>query len=313
MRILLTGATGFIGNRLCRQLLARGHEVVCLGRRPIRGRLASHANIKQWLVEKTACINASDAPGGGHFDRVYHLAAAGVAPVDNDPLQLVDANIAFGARLLREITAPAFVFAGSSAEYAPKATHAPFVESDALTNTGLYGASKAAGGLYHVAMAHSADIPLAHLRLFHVYGAGEKAHRLTTSLFHALISGKRVALSSGEQIRDFLDVDDVAKAFEAVGVGLASGSLPTGAYNVSSGEGVKVRTVCEEIALILGADKSLLGFGDIPLRPNELPFVVGDGSALAGAIGWRPSVSLKCGLRRLRDEIFAGDGAENGK
>lgn len=307
MRILLTGATGFVGNRLCRNLLASEHDVVCLGRRPVKVDKAGQGNLVNWVVEAPEHLKASQAPGGPDFDRVYHLAAAGVDPADRDPQRLLNANIDFGARLLGEIAAQAFVFAGSCAEYASKLSHEPFRESDALTSKGLYGATKAAGGLCHIAMARASGLPLAHLRLFHVYGAGEKPHRLTTSLFIALKQGKRVALSSGEQIRDFIHVDDVTSAFDAVGAGLTSGGLPTGAYNVSSGEGVKVRTVCEGIASLMGADNSLLGFGDIPLRPDELEFVVGDGSVLESAIGWRPSVGLQCGLRRLRDEIFEGD------
>lgn len=307
MRILLTGATGFVGNRLRRHLLASDHEVVCLVRRSVQVDRADEGNRVNWLVDTTERIKASNAPGGPDFDRVYHLAAAGVDPTDRDPQRLFNANIAFGARLLEEVNASAFVFAGSSAEYAPKLHREPYRESDALADSGLYGASKAAGGLYHIALARSAGIPLAHLRLFHIYGAGEKPHRLTTSLFSALQNRKRVALSSGEQVRDLIYVDDVVSAFDAVGGALSSGKLSTGAYNVSSGNGVKVRTVCEEIASLMGVGESLLGFGEIPLRSGELGFVVGDGSALENKIGWRPSIGLQCGLRRLRDELLAGD------
>ena len=307
MRILLTGATGFIGNRLCRSLLAADHEVVCLGRSAVEIERYEKGTLSNWVLEAPECISASDAPGGPYFDRVYHLAAAGVDHTELDPLRLINTNITLGARLLKEIKSRAFVFAGSCSEYAMKGKREPYLESDALTITGLYGASKAAGGLYHIAMAQAADVPLAHLRLFHIYGPGEKSHRLTTSLFGALRNHQRVALSSGEQVRDFVYVDDVVGAFDAVGAALIAGHLQTGAYNVGSGVGVKVRTVCEEIAYLIGAERCLLGFGDIPIRPNELSFVVGDGSTLESKIGWRPKVGLKCGLRRLRDEILASD------
>lgn len=304
MRILLTGATGFVGSRLLRSLTASGHDVVCLGRRA-----AEDSSAVNWRLEKPGDLRASDAPGGPAFDRVYHLAAAGVDPSDRDADRLIDVNIKFGVKLLQEIDANVFVFAGSSAEYAEKESDA-YKESDPLQQTDLYGASKAAGGVMHLAMARAARKPLAHLRLFHVYGPGEKPHRLTTSLFGSLKQGVRVALSPGEQIRDLVHVDDAVAAFGAAGQGLQSGALSTGAYNIASGEGVKIKDVCRQIAALIGADESLLGFGDIPMRANELACVVGDASAMKKAVGWRPALSLEDGLRKLKEELSVGGKGE---
>ena len=301
MRVLLTGATGFIGSRIRRHLTKSGHDIVCLGRRAI-----GDQQVTNWIVEDPTRISGSDAPGGAAFDRVYHIAAAGVDPADREIARLIDVNIHFGAQLLQEIDAAAYVFAGSSAEYATKRV-AAYCESDPLQQTDLYGSSKAAGGLMHLSIAQASAKPLAHLRLFHIYGPGEKSYRLTSSLFRALKKGKRVALSSGDQVRDFVYVDDVVRAFEMAGEGLQNDALPTGAYNVCTGKGVKVRAICEKIAALIGSDKKLLGFGDLPMRPNEPASMVGKSAALEKAIDWRPTFSLAEGLRKLTEELSVGE------
>ncbi len=297
MRILVTGATGFVGAAMCRQLVAAGDDIVSLGRRPV-----DEKGVANWLIDDIDAVAAGNAPGGSSFDYVYHLAAAGVAPTDRAMGALIESNIRFGALLLQEIDARAFVFAGSCAEYAEK-PDGRYVESDRLQQVDFYGASKAAGGLFHLAAAQSLGKPLAVLRLFHVYGPGEKTHRLTTSLFSALRKGECVALSPGEQIRDFIYVDDVGRAFDAAAAGLVSGKLKSGPYNICTGVGTKVKTVCKEIASLVGADENLLDFGGIELRHNELERIVGDGTAFRQAIDWRPVFSLHNGLRKLRDGL----------
>lgn len=297
MRVLLTGASGFIGKAICARFTARGDDVVTLGRTPL-----NRSGVKDWLVRDVSEIRGDAAPGGPAFDYVCHLAAAGVNPKDRDIERLIDVNIRLGARLLEQIDARAFAYAGSCAEYAEK-SDGFYRESDPLQQTDPYGASKAAGSLMHLAVARKLGKPLAVLRLFHVYGPGEKPHRLTTSLFSGLRTGRRVALSPGRQVRDFIYIDDVGAAFDAALAGLAGGRLEPESYNVCTGEGVAVSTVCREIAALAGADESLLGFGDIEMRLNELPRVVGDATAFRKAAGWRPAFSLRDGLRKLYDEL----------
>lgn len=207
-------------------------------------------------------------------------------------------NILFGLKLLQIVDAKSFVFAGSSAEYA--ANHCEtFSEADPLQTVDPYGASKAAGGLLQLACAHQLMKSLAYLRFFHVYGPGEKSHRLTSSLYASLRAGSHVALSSGAQFRDFVFIDDAIAAFEIAGEALMESRLSTGAYNVSTGEGVSVREACTLMASLMDADHDLLGFGDLPMRQNELPRVVGNNSAFRAATGWAPTYSLADGLKCL--------------
>jgi len=136
------------------------------------------------------------------------------------------------------------------------------------------------------------NVPLTHLRLFNVYGPGEAPHRLLASLSDKLARGVRVPLSDGAQIRDFIYVDDVVEAC------LTAATKPNGvrALNVCTGRGHSVADFAREACAVLGADQSLLGFGDHPRRPDDIPALVGNADLTASALGWRAKHTIKTGL-----------------
>ena len=293
MNLLLTGASGFIGINLARTLLARGHQVVAVGRRscPVEGVL----NVESARLDTTVLQQVMAAH---RFDVVFHLAAAGVHPADRDRAELVRVNATLPSEVVAAASlsgVDAVVLMGSSAEYA--AQPAEMLREDMpLESHKLYGASKAAGGLLGLATAAEQGLPAAVLRAFNVYGPGEGPHRLLPSLVDKLQCSKAVDLSAGTQIRDFLYVDDACDGLVATALALLEGRMKNGAYNLSTGTKTSVRDFARALARHMSADESLLRFGALALRPDDLPVVVGDPTGLQEATGWRANRSLDDGL-----------------
>jgi nucleoside-diphosphate-sugar epimerase len=170
----------------------------------------------------------------------------------------------------------------------------------------VYGSAKVAAELVGRSAAAEIGIPFITLRLFNVYGPGENSFRLIPHVVDAVIHGTVADLTSGEQVRDFVFVDDVARAFEACGV-LAN---PVSAsFNVATGVGTPVSDVALKAAQAAGGGPRSLGFGARPSRRDEPARVVGNASALAEATGWNPQTSVADGVERtVRWILNAGAG-----
>lgn len=184
MRVLLTGASGFVGGRLAQRLLFAGHEVFSVVRRA-----APSVPGEQLVAEGLQIAVLREVLAGRGIDAVVNLAAAGVHPGDRDPESLVRINACFPSELVRlaaDHGARSFVQVGSSAEYAGSDSLQLITESSPPEARRLYGASKAAGGLLARALGEQCGLPVAVLRLFNVFGPGEAAHRLFPSLVSSL-------------------------------------------------------------------------------------------------------------------------------
>jgi nucleoside-diphosphate-sugar epimerase len=296
---LVTGANGFIGRRVVERLLRDGADVVALVR---PGRRLP----ERWhdLVDVVACADWTEpglcqAVGDRDFDIAFHLAAYGVDPADRDLDQLLNVNIAMPAALVRLCAArgAGLVMSGTFSEYLAPATSIPLDEQSPLETTKLYGASKAAGGLMASALATTLGVGLRILRLFQVYGPGEAAYRLLPCLVSGLAQGRRVALSAGTQVRDFVHVDDAVDACVATAAHLQQHAPSARIWNVCTGVGHPVREFAALVADAMGAPCGLLGFGDWPLRPDDVPWLVGDRTRIGRELGWHPRHEFETGVR----------------
>jgi nucleoside-diphosphate-sugar epimerase len=195
-----------------------------------------------------------------------------------------------------------FVHTGSCSEYgSPEREKEPISESHLLRPTSLYGAAKAAAGVFGTALAAHLGIPFVTLRLFGVYGPREAPDRLIPYLIRKLRQDQSVDLTPGEQVRDLLYQDDVAAAFlAAVGpTSVQSGEVD----NVCFGQPVRVRDVGEAVADALGAPRSLLHWGERAYRSDEPKWLVGDNRRFMAAASWHPQVTLEEGIRRMIDSL----------
>lgn len=297
---LVTGGTGFLGSALVRRLLADAVEVTCLVRPGRKSALARLGGVR--VVE-------APAQDGGVLKRaledvsadvVFHLAAYGVQPQDRDGDQLVEGNIQLTANLMEAVAGSRlrrFIYIGTCSAYGPAPKGVLIGEDHPLRPQSVYGAAKAATEIYGNALARRLGLPLVTLRLFNVYGPGEAPHRLFPSTIQHLQSGRPAEFTGGEQVRDFLYVDDVTEALLAAAD--AEHLSPGEAYNVCSGEATSVREAGEMIADAMAQPRSLLQWGKLPYRIDEFMWVVGDNRKFCAATRWRPQVSVAEGIEKM--------------
>jgi nucleoside-diphosphate-sugar epimerase len=296
---LVTGASGFIGRHLVEALLARNMRVIALCRP--QSRLPQHW---QGRVERVDCDDGSlqriaAALGVRTFGCLFHLAAYGVVPTERDSATLSRVNAQWPQDLVRlcKERGAAMVMAGSSAEYKRPQRRIALTEDGPLETGTAYGASKAAGSFEACRVANDLGVPLRVLRLFNAYGPGEASHRLLPSLVSGLAANHRIALSEGRQVRDFVYVGDVVEAFlAAADHARAQAGMPAQVWNVATGEGHSVREFAEMTARLSGMKTGLLGFGDLPMRPDEIEWLVGDSRRIRAATGWAARHDLASGI-----------------
>ncbi len=299
---LVTGATGLIGTALVTQLLERKIAVSCLVRTGKQKSIDPRATAIEVQSFELETLRKSLA--GDSADVIFHLASYGVQAPDRDHEQLIDGNIRLTAHLLEAIACrqlEKFLFAGSCSEYgAPERDGELMAETHPLQPASVYGAAKAAAELYGKALAAQFKIPFTALRLFNVYGPGEKPHRLIPFIMDNLLQNRPAELTGGAQVRDFLHVEDVASALIAA----ASANLRPGeAYNICSSRPATVREVGETAADTLGKPRALLQWGRQPYRNDEAMWVVGDNAKFRRATGWQPRLDLQSGVRQMIESV----------
>ena len=284
MRILLTGASGFIGREIVRPLLATGAEIHALGRTDPGAPGVRHHPVDLLGDTDLAAVRAI---GATHLVHLAWNAAPGfwTAPDNLDwvaaSIRLVHAFAAGGGRRA--------VVAGSCAEYGwgpPRLDEA----ASPIAPATLYGTAKAS---LHARLAEAAPelgLSLAWTRIFFPYGPLERPQRLLGTLLHAMRSGEAAHFSAGHQRRDFIHVQDAAAAIAAV---LAAPI--EGAVNVASGAAVEVRRFVEMAAKIAGMMDRVV-FSTQPLPASEPPVIEGAIERLIGGTAYRPGFTLADGL-----------------
>ncbi len=277
MKVFLTGATGFIGSHVARQLVRDGHEVHALVRPGSRRWRMADIEAALHFVEGDL-LTSSFAIDPSSFDLCLHLAwyvEPGQylhSPLNRDYLR---ASLALAKRF------PRFVGAGTCFEYA--LTGEPLRETSPTGPRTPYAQAK-------LELFQSLPATAAWVRFFYQYGPGEDARRLVPVVIHGLLRGQEVPLVPGERARDYLHVADVASAVCAVAT-----SRLTGAVNIGSGQRTTVRDIAGMIGRLLGRPE-LLKFGALPYRPDEPLDIVADNTKLLST-GWRPRFNLETGLR----------------
>jgi nucleoside-diphosphate-sugar epimerase len=177
---------------------------------------------------------------------------------------------------------------GTCFEYAP--SDQPLRETSPLGPTTPYARAKLAALARMEDACRGSKTTLAWARLFYLYGPGEDPHRLVPSVVLSLLEGRPARTTPGEQLRDFLHVDDVAEALVAV-----AQSDVTGAVNVGAGHSVAVRELVETLGRITGRP-DLVELGALPYAPNDPMVVSADTHRLTGECGFTPRRTLEDGL-----------------
>jgi nucleoside-diphosphate-sugar epimerase len=296
-RLLVTGASGFVGRQVLAELSGTGWElhaarrasVAPTGRDAIRWHACDLRDPREAvrLIERVAPTDVLSLAWNAEHGAYW------TAP-DNDAW--AEGTTAL-ARAWAARGGQRFVGAGTCAEYDWTHLAGPCREYETPTEPrSIYGRAKLRTGEAVTAIAREAGLSAAWGRLFFLYGPGEDANRLVPSVGRALTAGVRPRVTEGRQVRDFLHVKDAARAFIAL-----LDSDVAGPVNIGSGLGVSVRRVVEILERAAGR-QGAADFGAIPMQPDEPPAIVADISRLAST-GWRPRVSLEEGLSQMLSAI----------
>jgi GDP-4-dehydro-6-deoxy-D-mannose reductase len=292
MRVLVTGAEGFVGRHSCAALRTSGHDVTEL---PGPG-VAGGMDIRD--VKELASRVSAARP-----DAVLHLAAvASVGASHRTPALTMDVNVVGTAALLtavRDEAPGARTLVIGSGEVYGRAGDAPAPEETPIAPLSPYASSKAAAELVAFQFFRSYGVPVVCARSFNHLGAGQSADFVVPAFaaqLGAIRKGRaEPVLRIGElsPVRDFLHVDDVVRAYELL---LVTGA-PGEAYNVASGEGRSVKSLLDEMLELTGLAVRI-EVDPERMRPVELPCLVGDASRLR-ALGWTPRLGIRDALREV--------------
>jgi nucleoside-diphosphate-sugar epimerase len=292
-RVLVTGATGFIGSHCIAPLKARGYEV--------------HAAAKGVPAESDDGLVWHDcdllAPGVAkrlmasirptHLLHLAWFVVPGQLITSLENFAWVSASLDLIQEFVR-CGGIRVVSSGSAYEYDWSYGYCSEKLTPAVPNT-VYGACKRALHLMTEGLASQTGLSAAWGRLFFLYGPNEHPDRLISSVIRSLLTGQPARCSHGRQIRDYMYVQDVAD-------GLASllDSEATGPFNVCSGQALTIREMVLAAGRISGRS-DLVQIGAVQARANDAPLVVGDNSRITAEVGWKPQVELEEGLARTID------------
>ena len=304
--VLVTGAEGLVGAWLVKALLERGARVVVIRRdTPAVSALAQLGLAGSVdVVHGDICSEelVSRVLGEYDVDSVFHLAAqTQVGPANRSPVPTFETNIrgswlVLEACRLHEIGR--VLVASSDKAYGPH-TDLPYRETHPLKPLFPYDVSKAACDLLARSYWHTFGLPVAITRLANVYGGGDlnRARLIPEAVCAAIAGEPPIVRSDGSPERDFLYVEDAARAYLAVWEALERGEGGGEAFNAGGGEPHRVLDVIDLICRLAGASvvPEIRGAG-VPHGEIDRQWV--DSTRLRERTGWRPEVTLEEGLRR---------------
>lgn len=296
-RVLVTGASGFIGRQIVAKLATMDVEVHAVARTPI---FAQDSPVRWYAVD---LLKPRDAADLIHTIRPTHLvhaawiATPGVYLQSPENLAWVQASIGL-ATAFGEAGGTRFLGVGTCAEYAPS-DKILAEDSAALAPASIYGSAKLAAAHALTAAAGIHGFQFAWARLFVPYGTGDSPRRLIPSVIAALHRGEAIPTTHGNQVRDFITSVDAADQITRLLWSPASGS-----FNIGSGQGTPVRAVLDRIGAHFQR-MDLLQYGARSPAPGEPMLLVADMEKTASALGGITAISIADGVDQAIAEFEA--------
>ena len=325
MKILVTGAAGFIGMHVSERLLARGDEVVGLDNLndyyDVRLKEARLARLEGRPGFRFARLDVADTAGTAElfarekFDRVVHLAAqAGVRYSLTNPHAYVQSNLVGFVNILegcRHNGVQHLAYASSSSVYGGNAK-LPFSEHDSVDHpVSLYAATKKSNELMAHTYSHLFALPTTGLRFFTVYGPWGRPDMALFLFTKAILEGKPIdVFNHGNMVRDFTFIDDIVEGvirvldraaspspeFDARMPDPATSNAPYRVFNIGNHQPVPLMTYIETLEQALGiqAVKRLL-----PMQDGDVPATSADTTELAEWVDFAPATTVRQGIERF--------------
>lgn len=292
-RVLLTGASGFIGHHCVEPLVRRGFEVVAVTSRAQPPGMPGIRWVTSDLLAPGAAAAVIDEVQPSHLLHLAWYVEPGKMINSVDNLSWLAASLALFRRF-HERGGERCVIGGSCYEYDWRYGYC----SEALTPRQpdtLYGSAKSALADAFLGYCAASGLSGAWGRMFFLYGPHENPRRLVPSVILSLLRGEPALSSHGLQIRDYLHVQDVADGMVAL-----LDSSARGAYNIASGHATTILSIVQLLGELTHRP-DLLRIGALPARANDAPLVVGDPAAAWRDFGWKASIPLQDGLQAVVD------------
>jgi len=308
-KVLVTGAGGFIGSRLCERLVEEGAYVLAFVRYTSRPEPGLLKYIPKHVFDQIEIIrgdlrdfSAIEQAAKG-VDTVFHMGALISIPYSYvHPVETVQTNVIGTMNILEACrkTGAKLVHTSTSEVYGT-ALRVPIDEDHPLQGQSPYSASKIGADKLVESYYRSFDVPSITIRPFNTYGPGQSSRAVIPTIITQALSGDLVRLGNLEAIRDFTFLDDTVEGFLlAVQAGFWDGET----YNLGSGEEISIGEIAELIFRIMGKQPEIQ-VEPRRLRPekSEVLRLISDNRKAKAALGWQPKVGMEEGLRRTIDWI----------
>ena len=327
MKVLVTGAAGFIGYHTAETLLARGDEVVGLDnlnayydpslKEARLARLTGRDRFRFVRADLTDAARLSELFASERFDRVVHLAAqAGVRYSLTNPAAYVESNLSGFLNILegcRHNRMQHLVYASSSSVYGANVVMPFSVSHNVDHPVSLYAATKKANELMAHTYSHLYGLPTTGLRFFTVYGPWGRPDMALFLFTKAILEGKPIEVfNHGKMKRDFTYIDDIVQgvvrvldrvpkpnpSWDAAKADPATSSAPYSLYNIGNNHPVELLELIETLERHLGrqAQKNFVG-----MQPGDVPATYANVDDLSRDVGFRPSTPIDVGVKRFVD------------
>jgi UDP-glucuronate 4-epimerase len=307
MRILVTGAAGFIGFHVSQRLLERGDRVTGLDNlNAYYDVTLKEARLAKLTAQPRFTFVRADLGdrkamealfATGKFDAIVNLAAqAGVRHSLDKPHDYIDANLTGFLNVLegaRHHGTGHLVYASTSSVYGG-GTHMPFREDEDTSHPlSLYAATKKANEVMAHSYSHLFGIPSTGLRFFTVYGPWGRPDMALFKFTRGILAGEPIPVyNRGQMDRDFTYVDDIVEGI----VRVVDKPAPYRIFNIGNHQRVPLMRYIEAIEATLGKKAQL---DLLPMQPGDVPSTEADTTALDAAVGFKPNTPVEVGVRRF--------------
>lgn len=313
MKVLLTGAAGFIGRATAEALLKAGHQVVAVDNLndyyAVSLKHARLAALREQPGLQFYPLDVADWPALDALfaeqrpDAVIHLAAqAGVRYSIQNPHAYAQSNLLGMTHILeacRQHPVQHLVYASSSSVYGKNAK-APFAEDDRTDQpVSFYAASKKANEVMAASYSHLYQLPATGLRFFTVYGPWGRPDMAPWLFTEAILRGEPIKVfNHGRLQRDFTYIDDIVEGILRVLAQPPQGDCPHTLYNIGNHQPVELMTFISTIEQALGREAEKIY---LPMQDGDVPITYADTQKLRDAVGFSPDTPLADGMRRFVD------------
>lgn len=296
-KVIVTGANGFVGAALIKELIKNETEVIALGREGNTDNIPESEFVSFYPFDLKNAYEIKEKLMCNDIDTFYHFAWAGVSGEmrSDTRLQLDNAQWTVDClKLSKELGCKRFIYAGSIMEI--ETYKAVFNNGNKPGAGFIYGAGKLAAHAMCKAVAAQIGVDFISAVITNAYGVGDNSSRMLNSAIKKCINGESPKFTAANQNYDFVYIDDAARAFRLIG----EKGKPFCEYVIGSSNAGPLKQFLLEMKSEIAPDLDFM-FGDIPFTGGNIPLKYFDCSKTEADTGFRAEISFREGIKRTRD------------